>query len=217
MVLANLISFFLSQAKTQEKVEEAMRGKADSREIVDVLSNVSGELYRNFESLSLFKRSSSTLEDIKQDTPINPESVQLRQSLADFGEGVKNISSNVLRLNQARIALERKYSEVESMKANFINKKEVKDWINTLKEEITENVLTRTNRLDGEGAGAFKGGSKGDEGRGGKNEEKLRGANGDSESAGSVAGQRLPGTRQNPRVRSLPPVPTRTHSGNAAG
>eukprot|EP00826_Nyctotherus_ovalis_P017267 TRINITY_DN15071_c0_g2_i6.p1 TRINITY_DN15071_c0_g2~~TRINITY_DN15071_c0_g2_i6.p1 ORF type:complete len:195 (-),score=20.36 TRINITY_DN15071_c0_g2_i6:292-876(-) len=193
-----------------------MRGKADSREIADVLSNVSGELYRNFESLSLLKRSSSTLEDIKQDTPINPESVQLRQSLADFGEGIKNISNNLLRLNQARIALERKYSEVDNMKAHCINKKEVKDWITTLREEITEKVLVHANRVDEEGVGGCEVGGEGGERGGGEDEEELRGEDGGDGVAGCVANKGLSRTHQNARVRSFPAVPTRTRHRNAA-
>jgi len=148
LVLANLITFFLSQSKAQEKLEDNLRAKADSKEIAEVLINVSQEIYRNFEFLSLLKRSSSALEDIKQDTPINPESVQLRQSLADFGEGIKNISNNIIKLNQSRVMLEKKYNEVENVKNQFVGKKEVKEWINSVKNELLEKVIIYSIKID---------------------------------------------------------------------
>ena len=140
MIISNLITFIQTQSKQQVMLESIINAKANSSEISSILNKVSEEMYRNFELISSVKHSSSTIMDNMTEGSIDPEGVRLRKSLTNFGDSIRHISNNIVKLNQSRISLEKKYNDIVIIKEQITHKKEVKEWFENLKKQITENV-----------------------------------------------------------------------------
>ena len=107
-----------------------------------ILENISEDLYRNIEGMPIMqKKSSARFEEPIENIDINPDRVKLKQSLANFGEGIKYCGSMLIKLNNMRIISDKRLDNIESFKYDWISKKDFEVKITALKNELLAKVL----------------------------------------------------------------------------
>ena len=132
----------MSQIKSQNKIEEYLKSKADAKEITVILDNISEDLYRNIDEItSTQKRNSMKFEKSIENMNVSHEEMELRHSFANFGEGIKMFSSTLKRLNQSKLLYEKKINAIEDMKSKWATKKELENDLATLREEVMKKVV----------------------------------------------------------------------------
>lgn len=101
------------------------------------MENVSEDVYRNLEGITAVqKRSSAKFESPIDDMSTAPDRVRLRQSLANFGEGMKIFGSTLAKLNQFRVSFEKRLTTIEQVTSSWATRKELDDTLSALNANL---------------------------------------------------------------------------------